>query len=264
MSMRNLIFTAALVSLPITISPAFTQEQMRTWELETGIDYYVGKYGLSSDTTVFAVPFSAKLFVDQLRLEFGFSYLNLEGPGAFAVGPGTPIIVEQSGEQIEQITSRSGFGDTTIGGAVSVFRTENSASGVEVSGTAKLPTAESGLGTGSSDFTAQLNLYHSLTPTLIVSSSLGYQWLGDYGDFELKHGLIGTVGLNYQANQTTAIGGSLNYRQEPWDGIGERVSLTPYVLWRFIGNWGIMAYGTVGLTEASPRLGTGLRLTTYR
>ena len=259
--MTRITVSLALAVMLFTYSSAWAQQVSPTWEIATGVDYSAGEYGGTSDTTVFAVPFSLKMTADRFRAELGTSYLNLEGPGAFAGGPGTPVIVDPGNEEV---TTRSGLGDTTVGGAFALFRTDDRASAIEAAGTVKLPTAKSGLGTGKTDFTAQLNAYHTIAPGVILSGSAGYQWLGDFQDFGLKDGVLGNIGINVWPNQTTAIGGALSFRQEPWEGIGEQVSISPYILWRFDENWGVTAYGTVGLTEASPRLGTGLRLTAYR
>lgn len=260
-NMRRLAIIAAFVAVPATTAPVLAQQNDTSWEIATGADYSAGEYGGTSDTTVFAVPFSLKMTADRLRVELGVSYLNLEGPGAFAGGPGTPVIVDPG---IEDVTTRSGIGDTTVGGAFALFRTDDRASAIEAAGTVKLPTAKSGLGTGKTDFTTQLNFYYTMSPRFLLTGSAGYQWLGDFRNFGLKDGFLGNVGMNAWPNQTTAIGGALSFRQEPWEGIGEQVSISPYVLWRFDENWGVTGYGTVGLTEASPRFGTGLRLTAYR
>jgi hypothetical protein len=240
---------------------ASAQQTQPTLEIFTGIDYSVGDYGAASDTTVFGVPVGLKMQADRLRGDLTISYLSLEGPGAFVGGPGGPVVVEPG---TGQTTTRSGLGDTIAGAAFAFYRSADARSAVEVGGMVKLPTAKSGLGTGKTDFTALLSFYHPLTPQLILSGAAGYQWLGDFQNFQLKDGFLGNIGLNIWPNQTTAIGGTLNYRQEPWAGIGEQVSVAPYLLHRFAGNWGVTVYGTVGLTEASPSLGTGLRLFFYQ
>ena len=259
--MNRIVVSSAVAVLLAASSSALAQQIAPTWEIATGVDYSTGEYGGTSDTTVFAVPFNLKMTADRFRAELGIYYLNLEGPGAFAGGPGMPIIVQPG---TEDVTTRSGLGDTNLGGAFALFRTDDRASAVEAAGTVKLPTAKSGLGTGKTDFTAQLNFYHTVAPGFILSGSAGYQWLGDFQNFGLKDGVLGNIGINVWPNQMTAVGGTLSFRQEPWEGIGEQVSISPYVLWRFAENWGVTAYGTVGLTEASPRFGSGLRLTTYR
>ena len=259
--MRRLAIVAALVAASATSTQLSAQQNGTNWEIATGVDYSAGEYGGTSDTTVFAVPFGLKMTVDRLRAELGISYLNLEGPGAFAGGPGTPVIVDPD---TEDVATRSGIGDTTVGGAFALFRADDRASAIEAAGTVKLPTARSGLGTGKTDFATQLNFYYTMAPGFVLSGSAGYQWLGDFQNFGLKDGMFGNIGINAWPNQTTAVGGAIGFRQEPWEGIGEQVSISPYVLWRFDDNWGVTVYGTVGLTEASPRLGSGLRLTAYR
>jgi len=259
--MYRIVPSLLFLSTLSAVSSAWAQQSAQTWEISTGIDYSVGEYGAASDTTVIGVPFDVKMRADRLRLELTVSYLNLEGPGAFVGSPGTLVIVDPGAGQV---TTRSGLGDTNLRGAFAFYRSADAASGVEAAGTVKLATAKSGLGTGKMDYTAQMNLYHSVSPRFILSGLVGYQWLGDFQNFGLKDGMVGNLGLNLRPNDTTAMGVTLAYRQEPWEGIGEQVSLAPYIAWRIRQDWGVTAYGTVGLTEASPRFGTGLRLTLFK
>ena len=246
--------------LSLIASAAWAQQTEPAWEFSTGADYSVGEYGGASETTVFGLPLNTKVQAGRLRGELTVLYLTLEGPGTFVGGPGSPVITEPGSNE----TTRSGLGDTAASAAYAFYRSADGRSAIEAGGTVKLPTAKSGLGTGKTDYATQLNFYHSVSPGVILSASAGYQWLGDYQDFGLQDGILGNVGINVWPSQTTALGSTLNYRQEPWEGIGEQVSVSPYLLWRFSENWGATAYGTVGLTEASPKLGTGLRLTVFR
>jgi hypothetical protein len=222
-----------------------------TWEAFVGADYYVGDYGASSDTTVVSVPLALRVQIDRLRLEATVPYLYVDGPGTFVGG-----IVVPGGTG----GSRSGLGDVNLGAAYLLNRGGPSGPSFEIAGIVKVPTARSGLGTEKFDYTAQLNVYQPLSTQVVVFASAGYQLLGDYGIYELKEGVVASAGLNFAASQGVSLGFGVNYRQEYYQGLGNYVSFSPYVQWPLGGMWRLTGYGLLGLTEASPRFGAGLRL----
>ena len=221
------------------------------WEAFIGADYSVGDYGGSSATTVISAPVVLRIQLDRLRLEATVPYLYVDGPGSFAGGV---VVPGGSGE------SRSGLGDVNLGAAFLLNRGGTTAPSFEISGIFKVPTASSDLGTGKFDYTGQLNVYQPLSMQLLLFASAGYQVLGDYGIYELEDGIIAAGGLNYTASQTFSLGFGVNYRQQYYQGLGDYVSVSPYLQWNVGSMWRITGYGLVGLTEASPRFGAGLRL----
>jgi hypothetical protein len=241
-------------------SPAFAQgtapmqepASTTTWEAFIGADYFVGDYNAASDTTVVSVPVTVRVQLDRLRLEATVPYLHVEGPGTFAGGG---VIVPGGAT-----TTRSGLGDVNLGAAYLLNRGGQSSPSFEVAGMVKLPTAGSGLGTQKFDYTAQVNVYLPVSMPSLLFASAGYQILGDFGAFELEDGILASAGLNYMAAQDVSLGFGVNYRQQYYQGLGDYVSFSPYVQWSFSGMWRVTGYGLVGLTEASPRFGAGLRL----
>ncbi len=230
-------------------SPA---ESMTAWQAATGFDYSVGKYGGQSDTTVLSIPLDLTVQIDRLRLQATLPYLDVRGPGVFAGG----VVVGGN----SPVTTRTGLGDLNVGAAYLLTRDSTEIPAVEIAGTVKVPTANSSLGTGKFDYTAQANLYHSLTGRLMVFGSIGYQWLSSFRTYTLKNGVLASAGVNYKAADDTSVGLSASYREEYYPGLGEQFSMSPYVLWDFDTNWRLSSYGTVGFTDASPRLGGGMRL----
>src|SRR5690349_15957054 len=68
-----------------------------TLEASTGVDYSTGKYGATTDTRVFGVPFGIKLQSDRLRVEGSIPYLDIKGVGVSA-GEGT--VVKKQGNNV--------------------------------------------------------------------------------------------------------------------------------------------------------------------
>jgi len=226
-----------------------------TWQVATGVDYSVGRYGQASDTTVISVPLNAAVQIDRLRLELTIPYLDVHGPGAFVGG----VVIPGGGGP----ATNSGLGDINLGAAWLVHRDDDSFPAVEVAGMVKLPTASSGLGTGKWDYSVGLNLYHSFSPQLMVFGSVGYSWLSDFGTFNLLNGVTGSAGLNFKPSTITAVGVSVNYREQYFQGLGDQYSVSPYAFWNFDAHWRVTGYGIVGLSRSSPRIGGGIRLVLF-
>jgi hypothetical protein len=239
-----------------TVDPVQQPTSTTTWEALTGVDYSVGSYGAASDTTVVNVPLNLRVQIDRLRLEVTVPYLYVEGPGSFTGGG---IVVPGNGAT----TSRSGLGDVNAGAAWLIARGGQTAPSIELQGTVKVPTADTGLGTGKMDYLAQVNLYQPLSPQLMLFVSGGYHLLGDYGAYTLKDGLIGLVGANFKPSEPTALGLTLAYHQEYLQGLGDQWIVSPYASWNVTQHLRFTGYGLVGLTDASPSFGLGLRLGLY-
>jgi hypothetical protein len=252
----SLVGNGALAAAAGQAAGLAAQVQPTNWEVLTGADYFVGKYKQASDTTVAMLPLNARIQMDRVRLELSLNYLWVKGPGLVAGGG---IVVPGS----SKITKRSGLGDTNVGAAWLIYRGDLSTPSVELSGTVKIPTADAGLGTQKTDYTVIANLYQALSPQWMLLGSAGYQWLGDFGTVQLKEGTILTAGMNYKPTTESSIGAVIAYRQEYFSGLGDAVSLSPYFATNFDGMWRFSAYGLVGLTDASPSWGGGLRIGLY-
>ena len=250
-SIRRNIGAMAMLGVLSFSAQAFA-DGSTTWQAATGFDYSVGKYGGQSDTTIWSIPLDLALQADRLRLQATLPYLDVRGPGTVAGG----VVVGGN----SPVTTRSGLGDLNVGAAYLLSRDSTTLPAIEIAGSIKVPTANSDLGTGKYDYTAQANLYHWLTGRVMVFGSVGYQWLSSFRTYTLKDGVLASAGVNFKATDDTSIGVSAAYRQEYYDSLGEQFSMSPYVLWDFNKNWRLSGYGVVGFTDASPRLGGGMRL----
>ena len=157
------------------------------------------------------------------------------------------------------MTTRSGLGDVNAGAAW-LLHADSALPAFEIAGNVKVPTASAGLGTGKFDYAALANVSHSISPEFMVFGSVGYQWLSNFGTTTLEDGVTASAGVNFKPSPDFSIGVAGNYRQEYFQGLGEQVSVSPYVLWNLSQNWRVTGYGTLGLTDASPRAGGGLRI----
>ena len=248
--MRRLFIAAAFFAAICSMSGA--AEADTKWDVSTGMDYSAGRYGALSDTAVLSAPLNLRVQMDDTRIEASLPYLRVKGPGSFTGG----LVVDNS----NTITSRSGLGDATLGAAWLWHRDDDEAPSMELAGAIKIPTAAANLGTGKFDYSAQLNLNHSISPQIMVFSSLGYQWLSDFRGYDLEDGFMGSAGVNFRPSDNTGVGVAGNYRQPYFKGLGDQWGVSPYALWTFADHWRITAYGTAGFSRASPRVGGGMRL----
>ncbi len=240
------------------------------WGLSTGINYVAGEYGAkcavsitnltctTTGTTVFEVPLTGMVQLGRLRLEATVPYIDIEGPGKFAGNFGIPVVIAPASNEPRH---RSGLGDVSIGAAWLIAREGTFFPAVEIAGVAKLPTAASGLGTGKSDYGAQVNLYRTLAPGLTAFGSLGYLWVGDINTIKLHSGARATAGADFKFFRMFGAGAMVDYQNSAWQGAPSYATLNPYLTWYMIGGVGVQLYTTIGLTRSSPSQGFGVRLT---
>lgn len=251
-----------LLSIPRTSKAGFD------WGFWTGFDIETGKYGAkcaanihaltctSTGTTVFEIPATAMLQFDRLRFQVTVPYVDIEGPGRFAGNLGIPVIVAPASNDVKH---RSGLGDITLGAAWLISREDGFLPSLELAGVTKLPSAAGDLGTGKSDYGAQLNLYRTLAPGVTAFGALGYLWVGDLNTIQLHSGAHASAGADFKIFSFGG-GAMVDMQQSAWAGAPDYVTLDPYLTWYMVGSLGISFYTTIGLTHASPSHGFGVRL----
>jgi hypothetical protein len=260
---------AAAQTLPSpTLSIPRTSSSSFDWGFSTGINYVGGNYGAkcavslanltctTTGTTVFEIPATAMLQLGRLRVEATVPYVDIQGPGKFAGNFGLPVIVAPASNEPKH---RSGLGDISIGAAWLIARETTLFPAVEIAGIAKLPTASAGLGTGKSDYGAQVNVYRTMTPWLTAYGSLGYMWIGDINTIKLHSGARATAGADFKFWKLGA-GAMFDYQYNTWQGAPSYATLNPYVSWYMLGGLGVQLYTTIGLTSSSPSRGLGVRV----
>ena len=237
---------------------AAAQQDVNSFELSTGFDYSVGKYGAAVDTTVKGVPVEAKAQLGRLRLQAALPYVWIEGPGQIVGG----VVVGSTNPTA--IAKRQGVGDLNLAAA---YRLTNESGGlpmIELGGNVKLPTADTTIGTGKTDYGVSAALYKSLGPQVTLFGSVGYSWLGSPAAYQLKDGISAYGGLNVRPDPAVNLGASVSYREPVATGLQGQAVVSPYLTYRFTRQLGLTAYATAGLNEASPRVGAGVRLTLFQ
>ena len=193
---------------------------------------------------------------DRLRLEVTVPFVDIEGPGTLSGALGPRTIVGQPGGPIDR---RSGLGDVSAGAALIILREGKILPRLELAGVVKVPTAADGLGTGQTDYGAQVTFYRPLVTGVRMFGSVGYQRIGDPNTLELHDGERGTIGLDI--NYSNWGGGALlDYEKSLFPGVPNSFTVDPYVTVPFVFGSGLQVYTTIALTRLSPNHEVGVRL----
>ena len=227
------------------------------FEMATGLDYSVGDYDQTSDTTVFSTPIIAKASLGRLTLEGSLAYISVKGPGQVVGG----VIVTPSLNTTT--TRRSGIGDVNLSAGYRFVDESPTYPSIEIKSDIKLGTAKTTIGTGETDFGLSANLSKSVGTKLMVFGTLGYSWLGDPSDYALEDGAIASLGLNYSPVIQQNYGLAVSYRDPVAEGLDGQLMVSPYLTYRMAQRWGLTLYGAGGLNSSSPRFGAGLRLSYF-
>lgn len=237
---------------------AAAQQDINSFELSTGFDYSVGKYGAAVDTSVKDVPLEAKAQLGRLRLQASLPYVWIKGPGQIVGG----VVVGSANPTA--VAERQGIGDLTLSSAYRLTNESGALPMFELGGNVKIPTADQTIGTGKTDYGVNVAMYKSLGQQVTLFGSLGYSWLGSPAAYQLKDGITAYGGLNLRPAPAVNLGASVSYREPVATGIDGQAIVSPYLTYRVGKRLGLTAYGTAGLNQASPRVGAGLRLTLFQ
>ena len=227
------------------------------FEIATGADYSVGDYGAAIDTKVWSVPLDLKVRSGRFRAEASLPYVFITGPGQIVGGV---VVQDPAGTAV---ASRSGIGDLSLTAAYMITTESGALPTIELSGTAKLPTAKTTIGTGKTDFALNASLYKSVGPGVMLFGTVGYSWLGSPAAYQLENGISASGGLNYQPAEGQNYGVSAAWREPVAAGLEGQAVISPYMTYRVSKRLGLTFYGMAGLNDASPRYGGGLRLSFF-
>lgn len=239
-------------------SNASAQTDNDSFEFSTGFDYSVGKYGAATDTSVKSAPIEAKAQLGRLRLQASLPYVWIKGPGQIVGG----VVVGSNDPSA--VAERSGLGDLSLGTAYRLTNEKGALPVIEFGATTKLPTADKTIGTGKADYSVNLAMFKSLGSQATLFGSVGYSWLGSPDAYRLNSGITAYGGLNLRPAAGVNLGASVSYREPVADGLKGQAAVSPYVTYRISQQLGLTGYTTVGLNNASPRVGAGVRLTLFQ
>lgn len=240
------------------------------FSLGVGVDYSSGEYGGDTTTEILSVPVTAKYDTGNWTFKASLPWLRVSGdpnvlPGLGAVtntnprgrgrgnggGTGTPDTSEDG--------TASGIGDLRLAATYS-FDT-GSALGIDLTGNAKIATADEdeGLGTGANDYGLAVDLYRDFGGTLLFGG-VGYTALGDSQFIDVDSVVNANVGASWRA-AAGSLGLMYDWRESASEGFDDRSELTGFYTAAAgqSGKWQL--YATAGLSDGSPDWGAGVNYT---
>lgn len=251
-TMHKRIMALGLVAL-MSAQPALAQageEEGPDISFTTGIDFSSGDYGTGVDTDILLVPFNARVSTGNLRFNASIPFIRIEGAGDIVGGDGGPVVVNPA----SPVTTRSGIGDLTVGANYAIPE-DRFGLGLDFGARVKLPTAETGLGTGETDvsFTGEISrTFAMVTPF----AQVGYRVMGDPDGFDLDNTWFGSVGLSAGVGKSVVLA-SYDYRQSPSPLVDDSQELFGAFSTPLSRRLNLTFYGSAGLSEGAPGYGVG-------
>lgn len=224
------------------------------FSLTTGVDYSTGDYGTGIDTNILVVPVAARVSLGDVRLSASIPYIRIDGAGSIVGGEGGPIVVDPS----TPATVRDGIGDLTLGFNYGVPE-DRIGLGIDLGARVKLPTAETGLGTGETDvsFTGELSrTFGTVTPFV----QLGYRIMGDPEGIDLNDVPFGSIGASAAVGRSVILA-SYDYRKAASDAAEDSQELFGAFSTPLSSALNLTFYGSAGLSDGAPDFGIGAMVT---
>jgi hypothetical protein len=232
----------------------------------TGFDYSSGNYGSDTTTTILSIPVAGMYLTGDWQFRLTVPYVLITGDGSVVPGmggavPGNAGGASGGGSKGSGNTTQSGLGDAVAAVTYNLYSGIENTLAMDLTGKVKFATAGAGLGTGETDYAAQVDVYKKFD-RFTATGSLGYQVLGDPPGDDLNNAAYGMLGGNYQFAGQTAAGAELRVSQKLYaTGAGPR-ELVVYVGHRSGENLKISGYALKGFSDGSPDNGFGVMITT--
>jgi hypothetical protein len=227
--------------------------------LTTGIDYSTGKYGLDIATNIKYIPFTGKYEYGRWLAKVTVPWLEIDGPGG-ATGGESKILIQ---DNVNKYSRESGLGDVVTSLTYTALELNQQKIFVDVGAKVKFGTASAskGLGTGSNDYSVQVDAYKSFDK-LTLLGTLGYKNIGNpqNASYKLDDVWFGTVGAAYRINAANSAGLLIDLRQAAWQYNSSIREYTLYYTHRFNPTYNLQTYITAGDTKSSVDFGLGLML----
>ena len=258
-----------------------------------GADYSTGKYGTSSSTDVWYVPFVASYQTGAFTYKVTVPWIRVTGDGTVVPsggggaggGSGDAGAFGCAGDNRKGAkkpesngvcgaqntttasasrTTESGLGDIIAAATYNAYDGGDQGFVVDFTGRIKFGTASDsrGLGSGENDYAIQTNIDKNFGPAY-ASLGLGYKILGEPSGINYKNIVFGSLGGGYKLSKDTEVGASYDWATAAVSGADKPQELSIYGSHYINNNYKLSAVLYGGLTDASPDVGGGLTLKYY-
>lgn len=244
-------------------TPAFAEEGR--WVYSTGVDYSNGSYGEAEDTTIVTVPLAAGYVAERWSATLTVPLVSIEGPGTIVpggIGGGGPLGGLLGGDAANRVplpggVSEIGLGDIVLDVSAIPYVSEGGTQ-FSVSGRLRAPTGdeERSLGTGEAAAAVALGLREPIGARSALYGSVGFEQAFGGGS-----GVIAGVGAESYVGERVLAGATLEFAQANSELRRDSSQAGAYLGFDLSKDTRLIAYGAAGLTETSPDVQAGLRLT---
>lgn len=245
------------------------------FSIGTGVNATSGKYGTSTTTDIWSVPFTGTYQSGRWTFALAVPYISISGSGD--VIPGTGLVNNQNplGRGLDNLLgvnslsnpgssaakksgSAAGLGDVVASAGYMVVSSADRSFGLALTGKVKFGTADAnkGLGTGQNDYGVSLDSYKVFgkwTPF----GGVGWMNYGSSAYIKLNNGINTNAGVDYQVASSDSVGTYYNYREPITVGGASQSQYTAYWNHKFSDSLHMQSYALGGTTNASPDWGLG-------
>lgn len=227
------------------------------YTFSTGVEYTIGKYGTSLDTTMLQVPFKLEYSTEQYALSVIVPYNQISG-SEDVIFNGTTKSPMFSTTTISNVThTDSGLGDITLSGTYQLQKEIKTRPWIAITGILKLGTADENkrLGTGENDYAVQLELAKKA-----IHGFIGYQLIGDTPTINYNDVTYGAVGITIPAGKNWTTVTEYYTEQASVSGVDNVKELSFSMSKTLKDKRRFGWYLIKGFTDSSPEWGAGVTL----
>jgi hypothetical protein len=265
-----------------------------------GGDYSTGEYGTNSSTNVFYMPFQANYETGAFTFGLTVPWIRVTGDGSIVPGglgssgggssgtagtfgcladnrkgaskpenngpcAGVTNTTTTTTSTTSSRTTESGLGDIVAAITYNLLNGGDAGFVIDLTGRIKFPTANEskGLGSGKTDYAAQINVDKNFTGGVYLSAGLGYRVLGEPSGITYDNVTYGSLGGGYNFTKDTSVGVSYDWATAAVDGATSPQEMSVYASHFINDNYKISGVIYAGLSDASPDVGGGLTLNYY-
>lgn len=271
---KNMNWMAISGLLLIGVSVAHATDR---FSVGTGANYSSGKYGTSTTTDIWSVPFTAQYQGDRWTFKLIVPYVSIRGAGNVIPGTGPVKNSNPLGRGLGHLlgggpnpppgststttttsTSASGLGDVVASAGYRLMSSKDRSFALDLTGRVKFGTADAnkGLGTGKNDYGLSLDTYKVLgawTPF----GGVGWTNYNSSPYIKLRNGFNANAGVDYRVGSYDSVGAFYNYRQRIALGGAVQSDFTAYWNHRFGKQLQLQSYALAGTANGSPDWGVG-------
>lgn len=243
----------ALASALLAWYPAQAQQA----SFSVGAEYTTGTYGGTQDIEDLYIPFTLNYRRSPWNLMLTVPFLSVRAPTGTVIGPGGEPLPGSG-----QIQTESGLGDITVALTyMDLWQSADRNTVLDLTGKVKLGTADedTGLGTGETDYSVQLDLYRFLERFTLFGNA-GYKFRGEPSGSTLDNVWFVAVGGSYKLNPRNRLGAAFDFRPSAFPGNDDIRELSLYWSTRAADGLRLNTYVLAGFSDSSPDWGVGFRV----